>query len=344
MFLVAMVLLTNCSPLKRVTYSEIKQQSVKGILDLENFMNENEYYLIPLYRTTRGGIILNAYVNGVAGVFLLDTGANRSGILIHGKEKFDLECNLEGEGAVITVDGIFTGQTTSAKANISLSDFVVNDFTFRIDNLDLNHPAAIEQGQVFIDGLLGEDFLLKFKAVIDYSNMNLFLSKPRNDDIILAEVDISSFLIDIGFSAVPLFRSRTTTFLHATVNSKSVVFILDTGTNLILFDENEARNFNFDLIEREIVRFLPDGTTAPGTIFESFIHELAISDFVSYNVHVSLLDLFFINHHFMLEGLDIERFSGIIGSDFLDSSNAIIDYKSFTLFLRNSFNNQSMDL
>ena len=118
--------------------------------------------------------LCKARINGKLAKLLIDTGASNScvnyqkqdyyNLKIYG-EPFDASSASEGKiKAILTEKSIFQ-LGRSFKSNQA---FVL---------IDLNHinKTLISQGVSEIDGILGADFFMENKAIIDYSKKKLFL-------------------------------------------------------------------------------------------------------------------------------------------------------------------------
>ena len=120
---------------------------------------------IKLTRTKH--LSCQARINGFKAKLLIDTGASNSCIAIAQKDFFDLkEKGDPFEAAGAGKDKMKAIQ--SHKCNLILGRHLVGKHAFVL--LDMQHinTTLIKEGGKAIDGILGNDFLVKYKVIIDY--------------------------------------------------------------------------------------------------------------------------------------------------------------------------------
>jgi len=66
---------------------------------------------------------------------------------------------------------------TSDKNNLKIEKFELNELNLMLMNLDHVNNAFESMGLEKIDGVIGADILTNNKAIIDYSNLILYLKK-----------------------------------------------------------------------------------------------------------------------------------------------------------------------
>lgn len=134
------------------------------------------YKKIPFKISKTQHLIVKASINGVKGIFILDTGASNSCIGFDQVEFFKLDAKkskttASGAGA--------TGMKTKIAANNLLQLGRWKDAEMTMVVFDLTHVnEALEGFKVkSVHGIIGADVLLKGKAIIDYYNHYLYLLK-----------------------------------------------------------------------------------------------------------------------------------------------------------------------
>jgi hypothetical protein len=162
--------------LSSVSYAQNIDQSNKKLTDdeLENFLVLNHNYKkIPLTKTISGHLHINAVINGVDGYFVLDTGAGATIIETSRKEKFNLKVkNTSNSGAGA---GGSQSMQLSNNNSINLENLLIENFDLYIMNLDHVNNAFKSMGLKEVDGVIGADILTIKEAIIDYSNLFLYL-------------------------------------------------------------------------------------------------------------------------------------------------------------------------
>jgi predicted aspartyl protease len=121
-------------------------------------------------------LICKAKINGKNARILIDTGASRS---VFDQERILLYVN---DNSFVQNEKLSTGLGTNSMptSSITLKSFIIGDL--KIDNLqaillDLQHVNVTygTLGHEAIDGVLGNDILLKHKGIIDYNKKTLKL-------------------------------------------------------------------------------------------------------------------------------------------------------------------------
>ena len=134
---------------------------------LRPFLEAQHFIRVPLKRIKSNHYEIEVKVNGIPGIFILDTGASNSCIGIDSVSFFNLmveksEIEAAGAGA--------TGMATQISFNNSLEilSWAIEKITFVV--LDLKHVNhALKEVQASpVHGILGADVLKQGRAVIDY--------------------------------------------------------------------------------------------------------------------------------------------------------------------------------
>lgn len=143
-------------------------------MHLRTFLEEKNFHRVPLKKLATGHYKLSLKLNGVLGNFILDTGASTSCVGFTGIDHFlmtseESQIKAAGAGAINMETKISRNNTINiGKWNTKKMDFVV---------FDLSHVnQALEQAEEeCVHGIIGADFLKKFRAVIDYGRNCLYL-------------------------------------------------------------------------------------------------------------------------------------------------------------------------
>ncbi len=152
---------------------------------LKTFLKEKGYVRIPLRYTTTNHFEIKASLNGVAGRFIVDTGASSTCVDFNSATLFNLiteESDIKAAGA-----GATDMTTLLAKKN-TLSIGKWKKKKLKIVLFDLTHvnTALTQHDAEPVDGIIGADVLKKGKAIIDYANKSLYLKtkgkKQKSED------------------------------------------------------------------------------------------------------------------------------------------------------------------
>lgn len=118
----------------------------------------------------------SVFQNGMKGLWIIDTGAS--------KTVFDQMLNnlyetiLPDENVLIQSAGIGEGMLCTSLGKLisfKLSDFEVEPFQVALIDLTHINKVYFNVTEKQICGLLGGDFLLRYKAIIDYKKLKLTL-------------------------------------------------------------------------------------------------------------------------------------------------------------------------
>lgn len=160
------VLLMGC------TDGSIKPETASATTPYDSIMQAEGYDAVPLFKTRTGHITVTLQVNGKACVFLVDTGGGATLIDISKKDKYQL--------SPLAVRDYATGIGSATPLVRTKGIFCINGKKFRNDSLFLMDISYInaefkKNHSRQVDGVLGTDFLEKYKAIVDYSRSILYL-------------------------------------------------------------------------------------------------------------------------------------------------------------------------
>ncbi len=154
--------------------TEMKQKSNLDSTELEKFLTVNHNYIkIPILKITSGHLLIKAKLNGVEGDFILDTGSGGTVIDISKEDKFKIKIDTLNDEAV-GAGGSLSLQH-SVNNTFKLGKLLKKDFEIYVMNLDNVNNALTLMGMNVVDGVIGADILVGNKAIIDYSNLILYL-------------------------------------------------------------------------------------------------------------------------------------------------------------------------
>lgn len=145
---------------------------------LKNNLKKGKYITVPLKLTATNHLEIKAKINGVKGVFILDTGASNTCVGFDKLTHFKLtskasEIKAAGAGAI--------GMEThiSSKNRIKIGKW--KNKKIKIILFDLTHVnQALEAHNVTqVDGIIGADILKQTKAIIDYDKKRVYLSTRK---------------------------------------------------------------------------------------------------------------------------------------------------------------------
>lgn len=136
------------------------------------------YTAVPMKRHGDAHLTVDVRINGVAGSFILDTGAGRTVIDRAAQSRFDEGRDVVAGGRATGAGG--TGMAISALPGnrLRIGDYRDDAFTVHFLALDHVNAAFSQRGETPVDGVIGADILERGGAVIDYPNLRLYLRTP----------------------------------------------------------------------------------------------------------------------------------------------------------------------
>ena len=144
--------------------------------NLNNILKKENYKKIKFKITKTQHLLIKAKINGVAGNFILDTGASNSCVGFESVDLFALEAKkskTKAAGAGAT--GMFTQIAT--KNQLQLGSWKDSNFELVIFDLSHVNEALTQHKAKPVHGIIGADILMKGKGIIDYFNNCLYLLK-----------------------------------------------------------------------------------------------------------------------------------------------------------------------
>lgn len=141
---------------------------------LKNILTAQGYTSIKLELGTTQHFILEAKINGIAGRFILDTGASNTCV----GTQMDSHFKLRTEASEVKATG---AGASDMETHLSLSN-LLEIGTAKMQRtpiilFDLTHVNnALQQHDTpLVHGIIGADILLRKKAIIDYAHKRLYL-------------------------------------------------------------------------------------------------------------------------------------------------------------------------
>lgn len=135
---------------------------------------EKKYIGIKLVITKTNHLEIEAFLNGIGGRFLVDTGASNSCLDFSSVEKFLLQTEAT-ENKAAGAGALEIPTLLSRKNHLKIGQWEHKKSKWIL--FDMNHvnTALSREGAQTVDGIIGADVLKRGKAVIDYKSRRLFL-------------------------------------------------------------------------------------------------------------------------------------------------------------------------
>lgn len=141
---------------------------------LHSFLSKKGYTRTKLHLTKTNHFEVIAKINGVKGMFILDTGASNSCVDFESVDQFKLttkESEIKAAGA----GAIDMDTKMSEKNKVNIGKWSNNKIVLVLFNLSHVNTALVNHNSKPVDGIIGADILKKGKAIIDYDRKYLYL-------------------------------------------------------------------------------------------------------------------------------------------------------------------------
>ena len=156
-------------------------QKVKISEQKTQLLNSLGYIAIPINQNIAGQLLINAKINDVDGVYILDTGASTT--VIDTSQIKTLHLKLNNDEAELTGGGLGAHgieNIPSYDNKIEISNFKIDSFLVAVMSLETAWASLASIGaNDILYGIIGVDILKIGNAIIDYGTMTLYLIQPE---------------------------------------------------------------------------------------------------------------------------------------------------------------------
>ena len=138
------------------------------------FLKSQGYTSINLKKTNTNHYQIQASINNIEGIFILDTGASNTCTDLNKSEKFNL-ISEKSEIKASSATDLMEETKISKKNKLQIGKWINKSTSLVL--FDLNHinNALNEREIQKVEGIVGADTLKKGKAIIDYEKNRLYL-------------------------------------------------------------------------------------------------------------------------------------------------------------------------
>ena len=143
-------------------------------MSLSEFLLNKSYFKVKLHPIASNHFKIISKVNGVKGLFILDTGASTTFVDLKLEDKF----KLTSHPSVVKASGAGRDKidTLISKNNtLSIGGWIKTRFPIALIDLSYVNDAFESINTSPVDGIIGADILKKGFAVIDYEKRYLYL-------------------------------------------------------------------------------------------------------------------------------------------------------------------------
>jgi len=291
------------------------------------------YHRVELTRGPQNHLLMPATINGRSATFLVDTAIDLSLLRAEGGKNFGLR-SLPQQ---VRTAGQFlpAGETelSAGGANLGRETFALYQAS------QLGGPIPGLKGSR-ADGIIGLNFLRRYKAVINCRSRHLFLKTDP-----ARRMDASNAM-KAGFARVPLEEDRRGYLtVPCKIRGRSGRLLLDTGAFLTSIDDGAARALGVTASPSKITARGLDGKVRPVDLAQVDDLQLggvpiAPQKFVVIDVFGRRTPLRTFTGMGRLEYFVPRKIApgdtifGLLGNELLDQRRAIIDFEEMALYLK----------
>ncbi|HET6721691.1 MAG TPA: aspartyl protease family protein [Chitinophagaceae bacterium] len=155
-------------------------QTLTTTENITQFLTSMGYIAIPIRQNVSGLLLINAKINDVDGVYILDSGAGQT--VVDTKQLDTLKLKLNHDETALTGGGVGAHSIENVPSynnKIEINDFKMDNLIVAVMSLETAWESLARVGahdELF--GIIGVDILKKGNAIIDFSTMTLYLRQP----------------------------------------------------------------------------------------------------------------------------------------------------------------------
>ena len=148
--------------------------------NIAQFLISMGYIAIPFRQNVAGQLLINAKINDVDGVYILDSGAGKT--VIDSKQLDTLKLKLNYDETALTGGGVGAHgieNVPSYNNKIEINNFKIDKLAVAVMSLETAWESLAGVGaHDELCGIIGVDILKTGNAIIDFGTMTLYLMQP----------------------------------------------------------------------------------------------------------------------------------------------------------------------
>lgn len=147
---------------------------------ISQFITSMGYIPVAFRQSAAGQLIINAKINDVEGVYILDSGASHT--VVDAKQMDTLKLKLNYNERELTGGGLGAHSIENVPSynnKLEMNNFKIDNQIVAVMSLESAWESLAQVGahdELF--GIIGVDLLKTGNALIDFSNMTLYLLQP----------------------------------------------------------------------------------------------------------------------------------------------------------------------
>lgn len=272
---------------------------------------------------------IKARINGITGLFLVDTGAQITVVNRGSLSRFHLSAVKTGVRVFGAVGGPGERIEAALASSIEIGPAEASPYLLGVSDLSALNRGRRRPTEGRFDGIIGADVLQSFGFIIDCQGLRLYARKDGPGKANSSR--LASFLEGERFTEVPMHRLSISDFeVVANVNGRRALWLVDTGAAVTLLDSAISRKAGIKVNRTN----LSVGGAGGGLkrIDIGVVENLRLSSLRVRSAVIAISDIS-TNNEALQEG-GKPPIDGYLGADFLREKNAVIDCGQMRLFLR----------
>ncbi len=287
------------------------------------------YVSTPLRHGAGPHLEITARLNGVTGLFLVDTGAQITVVDRGSLGRFHLTAVKTGVRVFGAVGGPGERIEAALASRIQVGPAEASPYLLGVSDLSALNRGRRRPTEAHFDGIIGADVLQAFGFIIDCQGLRMYgrkdgPGKPNSPRL-------ASYLSGQRFTEVPMRRRSISDFeVMANVNGRKALWLVDTGAAVTLLDSAVSRRAGIKVNRTN----LSVGGAGGGRsrIDIGVVENLRLSSLRVRSAVIAISDISANNAALQEEGKP--PIDGYLGADFLREKGAVIDCGQMRLFLR----------
>ena len=148
------------------------------IYTLSTLLRYKGYVRVPLKKVTSGHYTCNIVLNGIPGVFIVDSGASHTCVALD-KEMYFLLNSTKAEKQAASASSADMDTRQSVKNHLHIGNWEQPKQELILFDMTTVNEALAQCNEEAVDGILGADVLHQAKAVLDYRRSGLYLMSNK---------------------------------------------------------------------------------------------------------------------------------------------------------------------
>ncbi|HKO79057.1 MAG TPA: aspartyl protease family protein [Chitinophagaceae bacterium] len=148
--------------------------------NINQFLTSLGYIAVPFRQNVAGLLLINAKINDVDGVYILDSGAGQT--VVDAKQLDTLKLKLNYDETALTGGGVGAHSIENVPSynnKIEINNFKIDNLVVAVMSLETAWESLARVGaQDEVFGIIGVDILKTGNAIVDFSTMTLYLMQP----------------------------------------------------------------------------------------------------------------------------------------------------------------------